>query len=221
MPAGRRGAAADEGVLRSQRGDVRGLCDTTPLVEGLSIDEAFLDVGGLRRIAGAPKDIAARLRVDVRERVGIPITVGVARTKFLAKVASGVAKPDGLLVVPVDGELAFLHALPVERLWGSARSRAVQLAFPFDGRDLAAIDELRATDSAHPSSRAVRSLVVAKAFMSRSFPIDGGSTTWSARRHECTHSTLSGTGGLGASALQHPPASTSMVGPLSERRRAT
>jgi DNA polymerase IV len=92
--------------------------DTTPLVEGLSIDEAFLDVGGLRRIAGAPADIAARLRTDVRERVGIPVTVGVARTKFLAKVASGVAKPDGLLVVPADGEVAFLHALPVERLWG-------------------------------------------------------------------------------------------------------
>jgi DNA polymerase IV len=92
--------------------------DTTPLVEGLSIDEAFLDVGGLRRIARAPADIAARLRADVRERVGIPITVGVARTKFLAKVASGVAKPDGLLEVPVDGELEFLHALPVERLWG-------------------------------------------------------------------------------------------------------
>ena len=92
--------------------------DTTPLVEGLSIDEAFLDVGGLRRIAGTPSEIAAALRRDVRERVGIPITVGVARTKFLAKVASGVAKPDGLLVVPPDGELAFLHALPVERLWG-------------------------------------------------------------------------------------------------------
>jgi DNA polymerase-4 len=92
--------------------------DTTPVVEGLSIDEAFLDVGGLRRIAGTPSEIAQRLRCDVRERVGIPVTVGVARTKFLAKVASGVAKPDGLLVVPVDGELAFLHALPVERLWG-------------------------------------------------------------------------------------------------------
>ncbi|MGZ4132791.1 MAG: DNA polymerase IV [Actinomycetota bacterium] len=91
---------------------------TTPLVEGLSIDEAFLDVGGLGRIAGSPTQIAARLRGEVRERVGIPVTVGVARTKFLAKVASGVAKPDGLLVVPVDRELAFLHALPVERLWG-------------------------------------------------------------------------------------------------------
>jgi len=91
---------------------------TTPLVEGLSIDEAFLDVGGLRRISGTPVEIATRLRRDVRERVGLPITVGVARTKFLAKVASGVAKPDGLLEVPLDGELAFLHPLPVERLWG-------------------------------------------------------------------------------------------------------
>jgi DNA polymerase-4 len=92
--------------------------DTTPLVEGLSIDEAFLDVGGLRRIAGTPEEIAVRLRSNVRERVGIPVTVGVARTKFLAKVASQVAKPDGLLRVPVEDELTFLHALPVELLWG-------------------------------------------------------------------------------------------------------
>jgi DNA polymerase-4 len=92
--------------------------DTTPIVEGLSIDEAFLDVSGLRRIAGEPIDIARRLRAAVRERVGLPITVGVARTKFLAKVASGVAKPDGLLVVPPDRELDFLHPLPVGKLWG-------------------------------------------------------------------------------------------------------
>ncbi len=91
---------------------------TTPLVEGLSIDEAFLDARGLGHISGAPVDIALRLRREVLERVGLPITVGVARTKFLAKVASGVAKPDGLLEVPPDGELAFLHPLPVERLWG-------------------------------------------------------------------------------------------------------
>jgi DNA polymerase IV len=101
--------------------------DTTPLVEGLSIDEAFLDVGGLRRIAGPPAQIAARLRREVRDRVGLPITVGVARTKFLAKVASGVAKPDGLLVVPPDGELAFLHPLPVERLWGVGRVTSAKL----------------------------------------------------------------------------------------------
>jgi DNA polymerase-4 len=92
--------------------------DTTPLVEGLSIDEAFLDVRGLERLSGAPPQIALRLRRAVRERVGLPITVGVARTKFLAKVASAVAKPDGLLVVPPERELAFLHPLPVERLWG-------------------------------------------------------------------------------------------------------
>jgi DNA polymerase-4 len=91
---------------------------TTPLVEGISIDEAFLDVGGLRRLAGSATEIATDLRRRVREQVGLPITVGVARTKFLAKVASGVAKPDGLLVVRPDRELAFLHPLPVERLWG-------------------------------------------------------------------------------------------------------
>jgi DNA polymerase IV len=95
--------------------------DATPVVEGLSIDEAFLDVRGMRRIAGSPLEIAARLKRDVLEEVGLPITVGVARTKFLAKVASGVAKPDGLLLVPPEGELDFLHPLPVERLWGVGR----------------------------------------------------------------------------------------------------
>jgi DNA polymerase-4 len=101
--------------------------DTTPIVEGLSIDEAFLDVGGLRQVSGTPFEIAVRLRGNVRERVGLPITVGVARTKFLAKVASAVAKPDGLLVVPPDGELAFLHPLPVERLWGVGAVTAAKL----------------------------------------------------------------------------------------------
>jgi DNA polymerase IV len=101
--------------------------NTTPLVEGLSIDEAFLDVGGLWRIAGEPMDIAVRLRRAVAEQVGLPITVGVARTKFLAKVASGVAKPDGLLLVPPDAELAFLHPLPVERLWGVGAVTAQKL----------------------------------------------------------------------------------------------
>ena len=92
--------------------------DTAPVVEGLSIDEAFLDVRGVRRLSGTPPEIAVRLRQDVLERVGLRITVGVARTKFLAKVASVVAKPDGLLVVPPGRELAFLHPLAVERLWG-------------------------------------------------------------------------------------------------------
>jgi DNA polymerase-4 len=100
---------------------------TTPFVEGLSIDEAFLDVGGLRLISGTPTEIAVRLRREVSERVGLPITVGVARTKFLAKVASGVAKPDGLLVVPPDREIAFLHPLPVEALWGVGPVTAAKL----------------------------------------------------------------------------------------------
>ena len=101
--------------------------DLSPLVEGLSIDEAFLDVRGLEHIWGTRVEIAARLRRRIREEVGLPITVGVARTKFLAKVASGVAKPDGLLVVPSDGELGFLHPLPVERLWGVGRVTAGKL----------------------------------------------------------------------------------------------
>ena len=101
--------------------------DTTPVVEGLSIDEAFLDVRGMERLAGSPTEIAVRLKRAIRARVGLPVTVGVARTKFLAKVASGVAKPDGLLVVPPDRELAFLHALPVERLWGVGEVTAGKL----------------------------------------------------------------------------------------------
>ena len=101
--------------------------DTTPLVEGLSIDEAFLDVRGLERLAGAPVDIAKRLQRRVLDEVGLPITVGVARTKFLAKVASAVAKPKGLLYVEPDCELAFLHPLPVERLWGVGRVTAGKL----------------------------------------------------------------------------------------------
>ena len=91
---------------------------TSPLVEGLSIDEAFLDVRGLECISGSATEIARRLRRYVRKQVGLPITVGVAHTKHLAKVASCVAKPDGLLVVPPGEELAFLDPLPVRRLWG-------------------------------------------------------------------------------------------------------
>ena len=118
--------------------------DTTPLVEGLSIDEAFLDVGGLGRVSGTPEEIAVRLRRDVRERVGLPITVGVAPTKFLAKVASAVAKPDGLLVVPAGGELAFLHPLPVERLWGVGAVTAGKLR----GRGITTVAEVAQLDGA-------------------------------------------------------------------------
>jgi DNA polymerase-4 len=101
--------------------------DTTPFVEGLSIDEAFLDVRGMERIAGTPPEIAVRLRRRVLEEVGLPLTVGVARTKHLAKVASGVAKPDGMLVVRPEREREFLHPLPVERLWGVGRATSGKL----------------------------------------------------------------------------------------------
>jgi DNA polymerase-4 len=101
--------------------------DTTPLVEPLSVDEAFLDVSGLARVSGTPVQIATRLRAEVRDRVGLPITVGIARTKFLAKVASQEGKPDGLLLVPPDRELAFLHPLPVRRLWGVGAKTAEKL----------------------------------------------------------------------------------------------
>ncbi|MEV4689235.1 DNA polymerase IV [Microbacterium sp. LWH3-1.2] len=101
--------------------------DTTPLVEGLSIDEAFLEVGGLRRIAGTPEQVAVRLRERVRAEVGLPISVGIARTKFLAKVASAVSKPDGLLLVEPGREEEFLLPLPVERLWGVGAVTAEKL----------------------------------------------------------------------------------------------
>jgi DNA polymerase-4 len=118
--------------------------DTTPLVEPVSIDEAFLDVRGLRHLLGPAPGIAARLREAVRARVGLPITVGVARTKFLAKVASGVGKPDGLLVVPVDGELQFLHPLPVQRLWGVGRVTTEKLR----SRGITTVAELAALEPA-------------------------------------------------------------------------
>ncbi len=101
--------------------------DATPLVEGLSIDEAFLDVRGMERLAGTPREIAVRLKRSVRERVGIPVTIGIARTKFLAKVASAAAKPDGLLLVDPGREQAFLHPLPVERVWGVGAATAARL----------------------------------------------------------------------------------------------
>jgi DNA polymerase-4 len=116
---------------------------TSPVVEPLSIDEAFLDTRGMEAVFGTPREIAVRLRREVRQRVGLPITVGVARTKFLAKVASAVAKPDGLLVVPPGEELGFLHPLRIEYLWGvgpvtSRKLRAVGLTTV---RDVAQADE--------------------------------------------------------------------------------
>ena len=101
--------------------------DTAPLVEGMSLEEAFLDVRGLERISGSPRQIAERLRRRARERVGLAVTVGVARTKVLAKMASCAAKPDGLLVIEPDRELAFLRPLPVEALWGVGAATSEKL----------------------------------------------------------------------------------------------
>jgi len=97
---------------------IRVLGDYTPLVERISIDEAFADVAGTAHLFGPPVDVARLVRKQVREELGLPISVGVARTKHLAKIASQVAKPDGLVVVDPAGEIAFLHDLPVELMWG-------------------------------------------------------------------------------------------------------
>ena len=101
--------------------------DVTPFVEPVSVDEAFLDVGGATHLFGAPSEIASQLRTRALVDVGLPLSVGVARTKFLAKVASGQAKPDGLCVVEPDGETDFLHPLPVNVLWGVGPVTAAKL----------------------------------------------------------------------------------------------
>jgi DNA polymerase-4 len=104
------------------------LADFTPLVERLSIDEAFADVAGCRRLFGPPLEIAQAIRRRVRAELGLAISVGVARTKHLAKIASQAAKPDGLVVVDPAGELAFLHGLPVELMWGVGPVAKTRLA---------------------------------------------------------------------------------------------
>jgi DNA polymerase-4 len=104
------------------------LGDYTPLVERISIDEAFADVSGCSHLFGPPADIAETIRRRVREELGLPISVGVARTKHLAKIASQVAKPDGLVVVDPESELDFLHDLPVELMWGVGPVTKARLA---------------------------------------------------------------------------------------------
>ena len=94
------------------------LADVTPVMEKVSIDEAFLDVSGARRRLGSPVAIAQSLRERIHAQVGVPASVGVAATKFVAKLASGHAKPDGLLLVPAGATVPFLHSLPVGALWG-------------------------------------------------------------------------------------------------------
>src|SRR5213076_2930922 len=97
---------------------IKVVSDFTPLVERISIDEAFADVTGCTHLFGPPAEIARAIRHRVRAELGLPISIGVARTKHLAKIASQVAKPDGLVVVDPQTELAFLHDLPVELMWG-------------------------------------------------------------------------------------------------------
>jgi DNA polymerase IV len=104
------------------------LNDFTPLVERISIDEAFADVAGCTHLFGPPAEIANAMRRRVRDEFGLPISIGVARTKHLAKIASQVAKPDGLVVVDPDTELDFLHGLPVELMWGVGPVTRARLA---------------------------------------------------------------------------------------------
>jgi DNA polymerase-4 len=101
--------------------------DSTPVIEQISIDEAFLDVSGSTHILGKPSSIARQIRARVKAEVGLPLSIGVASTKFLAKVASARAKPDGLVVVELGTELDFLHPLPVEAMWGVGRVTSAQL----------------------------------------------------------------------------------------------
>lgn len=121
----------------------------TPLVEPISLDEAFLDVGGARRLSGTGPEIGERVRRRVRDEAGLTASVGVASTKMLAKIASDDAKPDGMRVVEIGGELAYLHPLPVERLWGvgpATRRRLARLGVRTVG-DLAAQPESTLVDA--------------------------------------------------------------------------
>jgi DNA polymerase IV len=104
------------------------LNDFTPLVERISIDEAFADVAGCTHLFGSPAEIATAVRRRVRTEIGLPISVGVARTKHLAKIASQMAKPDGLVAVDPESELRFLHDLPVELMWGVGPATKARLA---------------------------------------------------------------------------------------------
>jgi DNA polymerase IV len=102
----------------ASRGVMEVLCSITPLVEPLSLDEAFLDVAGAGRRLGSPRQIAELIRARIADEQGLPCSVGVATTKFVAKLASSQAKPDGLLVVPAQAVVQFLHPLPIGALWG-------------------------------------------------------------------------------------------------------
>jgi len=116
-----------DSYVRASRQLFRVFRDTAPVVEGMSLEEAFLDVRGLERISGHPVEIAMALRDRVRDEIGLPLSVGIARTKGVAKMASKLSKPEGLLAVSRAGELPFLHPLRVEQLWGVGASTAARL----------------------------------------------------------------------------------------------
>ncbi len=116
-----------DAYVRASRQLFRVFRDTAPVVEGMSLEEAFLDVRGLERISGHPVQIAMSLRDRVRDEIGLPLSVGIARTKGVAKMASKLSKPHGLLAVSRAGELPFLHPLRVEQLWGVGESTAARL----------------------------------------------------------------------------------------------
>ncbi len=127
MPMARARSACPHAIFRSPRMSryveksqevMAILGDVTPLVEQLSVDEAFLDVAGAGRLLGTPVDVATLVRRRIHDEAGLTASIGVASTKFLAKLASELAKPDGLLAVPAGDERAFLAPLPVWRLWG-------------------------------------------------------------------------------------------------------
>lgn len=153
MPTGRAKALCpgivvlppDQAAYRQASVDVMGVfADVTPLVEPLSVDEAFLDISGARRLAGRPGQIATRLRARLADELGLTATVGGAATKFIAKLASGLAKPDGLLLVPPHQVLSLLHPLPVQALWGVGPKTAQTL----QSLGLSTVGEIAAVDRA-------------------------------------------------------------------------
>ncbi len=152
----------------------------------------FSTCAACEHISGSPTQIAARLRAEVRDEVGLPITVGLACTKFLAKVASGVAKPDGMLVIPVGSELSFLHPLPVERLWGVGRVTSAKLR----GHRITTVREVAAARRARRSSRCSAGRPGASCSRWRTTAIHGGS----AEDHGAVRSALSARSGRRARA---------------------
>jgi DNA polymerase-4 len=152
MPMARARRACPQGVFLAPRFEEYGrasrqvmaiLRELTPLVEPLALDEAFLDVRDVRRLHGDAEQIATSIRARVRADTGLVASIGVASTKMVAKIASDLAKPDGMLVVPLGTELDFLHPLDVGRLWGvgpATRKRLDRFAVRTIG-DLAALPE--------------------------------------------------------------------------------